>query len=556
MSTRRGKDLAGDFGPEMFPGKYESTQIWEDPDMLDINARAGLMDYAPVSSRLFAHEEARRDTKASGFLNLRHGGKFGSTAQPWASDGHDIQFHDADPRGTSDQQPWSEFRRQAQARHRMFDYRDDGDYSITGGGISPDALYARIRGTQDWLKARWKIFDDALVGFAAGGVGVYDKTSGVYKSEYENSAVGVDGTGMSQTFEDPENRARLTTILSNWVHGGSKAMRVNTTTDHRVKTSAYGKLLAQRGLIDHQTQLRMVADDRKYSTLSSIRSGNKNLVVALDAMTRGDARKRAHDASQAPGQINPNQARERSDANRTHLITGEIMSLLGYTQNDVRFLESMANQNNKQAQHALADLFRMTETVHRTPVFEKMQIRDALLLHGGLQPNAHVSSKDKSVVNPKLIEFMATNAGKSVMPGTNAVARGTLKTGHDYIMESGPILVSKSASQSDQSRNLRAALSTKKSDESKSTVNYKHLVGSGNIGSAIPDREFTESIKAIVAKSRAPEQLRANLDSADIDNDFRNAGTIERHIGKLGNKRPGLNQSHNIQGGMEYVNRI
>jgi hypothetical protein len=416
IGTRRGRSVSGDMGFEMFPEKYESSEhlLFEDPDLVHDDQRDTLKDFTPDNATMFASDEPRRNPGSVYRLNIRDHGTPKSGTDPWMNEDFDTQFHDKDPRGYLTEQPWNEYRRHLEAQFRRIDFKDDGDYSTTSGGVHPNTLYKNLRSAQNWVKTRMKIFSTSYENRHNGGVGVYSHVSNVFKSDQEDSSVLTDGTGMARTFEDPVVRQRITTRLSNILHGGSAALRANSTTDHRVKVASYGKLYSQRGLINHETQLRIVEDDTPWSQIEQAQGVvPKNLVRLMANSTSGTGAQasREHMQASAGADVKLNNT-TRIAKNRNNTVTGDILALLGITQNEVRFLESYRGKNRKAADHMLANMYEMTELVHRMPLHEKLQARTDLLLKsagGGLTPataDQIRSTRDHVVVNPKIIEFM------------------------------------------------------------------------------------------------------------------------------------------------------
>src|SRR5271165_5271313 len=86
-TTWRGRELANGMGWEMFPEKISHTPIEEDPERLNMDRRMTLMDFTPDTSSMFAYEEPRRNVMSRSHLNLRDGGIFGSTTDPYANSG-------------------------------------------------------------------------------------------------------------------------------------------------------------------------------------------------------------------------------------------------------------------------------------------------------------------------------------------------------------------------------------------------------------------------------------------------------------------------------------
>lgn len=445
QGNRRGRTTMGDMSFDMFPEKYEATHIIEDDDQLEDDQRNTLRDFGPEQGTLFAYEEPRRTTYAKHNLLLRQTGEF-STTTPWISHGDfDTSFTDADPRGYLTEQPWQEYRRQQEANFRRIDFKDDGDYSTTSGHISPFSMYKNIRGAQDWVKARLKIFDTSYEGRSNGGVGVYAHTSNVFKSSAEDSSVQTDGdSDMATTFEDPENRQRLTMKLSNIVHQGSAALRANTTTDHKVQVAAYGKLYSNAGLINHEAQMRLIQDDTPLSRLEGMKLTPRNLVKMMSSYVNqanydngnyGDYGRLTKEVSATSGARRMGQdsvgdkekfAGMRGDSEaqdpRSIMITRDIMSLLGITENEVKFADSYSHSNSTQAKLLLANMYKLAEVVHALPANVKLEMRNELLLRssgGGLKPGTASQLRQIQgdvVVNPKIVTHMALSTKKGKVP--------------------------------------------------------------------------------------------------------------------------------------------
>jgi hypothetical protein len=484
----------------MFPERVEATDVIEDPEQLRDDQRAGLMDYTPVQSTLFAHEEARRNTYAKDRLNLRDGGAR-TTTDPWQNEGYDTQFHDADPRGASIEQPWSEYRRMAEAQYRKLDYKDDGDYSVTERGIRPEDMYKNIRGAQSWVKARLKVFETSLEGRHSGGVGNYDKVSQVFKSDQEDSSVLVDGTRMSQTFEDPEVRRRSTITLSNVVHNGSRALQANTTTDHKVKVASYGKLYAQKGLIPHESQLRIVDDDTPRSRMEGTHTTPRNLVKLMsgyvhgprdeadpadpsiyDAGNFGNMRQQRQMEGEKEKFTGGMRGNSETRTNTNNTVTRDIMALLGFVEQDIRYLRQLERSNAQQAMPMIANLYNLAETVHSLPANAKLELRNELLLKsagGGLLPGPTGAVGRAVVVNPKLIKFM-DNQVRSIRNPIDNDEQGNRREGEAEAAKYRALLageqrVTKQMALGDQLNNTRAGEAQIKPGSEHKTHSYASL---------------------------------------------------------------------------------
>lgn len=400
--------MGGDIGMEMFPEKYEVTHMQEDPDAIEDMQRRTLADFTPDANGLMESGDARRNTYALDRLNLRADGARTAT-MPWQNEDYDTQFHDHDPRGWSQQQPWAEYRRVATAVQRRSDFRNDADYSVPETGIAPWQMYQQIRSAQDWTKARMKIFSTSMDNFHAGGVGQYDKMSSTYKSDLEDGTVNPDADNESELVASQHS----TTHLSNVVHEGSAALRANSTTDHRVAVSAYGKLYANAGLMPHESQLRSIEDDTPRARAMRD-SGNRSL-SRLMSVVDGDVgaatgMRRAQQDTVGDTEKFGGPRDQEGERNRSLMLTRDIMALLGFVEQDVQQLRQLERTNAAMAAPLLANLHRLGEVVHAMPAHAKLEARAELLLAaagGGLGPAGDVgASRFRVEVNPKIVAFM------------------------------------------------------------------------------------------------------------------------------------------------------
>jgi hypothetical protein len=563
----------------MFPEKTERTMIEEDPDALNNEWRSILKDTGPQDDGLFAYEEPRRNVYSRSHLNLRDG-FFGSTTDPYHDEDYDTQFHDKDPRGwETSQQPWGEYRRHLEANMRRIDFKDDGDYSTTGGGVHPNTLYKNIRSAQNWVKARLKIFDTSYENMHSGGVGVYPHVSNVFKSNVQESTITGDSgeDGMSMTWEDPENRQRLTMHLSNIVHGGSRMWRTDTTTDHKVPVAAYGKLYRQRGLINHENQMRLLEDDTPWSRIEGTRNVPKNLVKLMatvledqsgpmDPKTAAQSARLVYHNSALTGH-NEEQFRgmrggetEMSNEKRSRKTTKDIMALLGFIEQDVKFLESRASYSGKQGRRArqeLANLYKMGEVLHTLPAHAKLELRNELLLRSagfGLIPTDSSrmrKHRNQVVVNPKIVQHMDLLVRSTSKPGdvsanremTEADSEGRLtKTKHF----NEPLFVYKSVAKATENldANRRSAEGTDKGHgvakgaTAGTAANYKGLARTAekieqNKRESRGTQSQTDATRNMIYKTQnmGDNDHYETLHNAEIDNRFGDNLYKDRRMG-------------------------
>ena len=503
-------------------------------------------------------------------LNLREGAAR-TTTDPWANsgngngaDGFDISFHDQDPRFYLTEQPWDEYRHQIEKRVASFDYRDDGGYQVTGGGVHPNSLYKNIASTRDWVKARLKVFSEEYESKQNGGVGVYANVSKVYRSDVEDSSATVDGFAPSRTFDDPEVAQHHNVNISNVVHLGSKFMRVNNTTDHKVKVAAYGKLYKNRGLLNHETQLRIIEDDTPWSRIEGTRQGTKNLVKLMSSQIYSDNPNiapytasqigrilRQDDQLEDPGK--PGMGREEmQNDNRSVMLTKDIMALMGVTENEIKFLESAKGNNKKAASKELAELYYMATTVHKLSDNEKLQLKNELILRSagmGLTPSHGVrSAQNQIIVNPKIVEFMANKVRKqSELPDDSSVMDKIQVDPEKKLgkMDNLPIFVYKNADKTTDNVEMlwESKQTGKQKDTTSKTATYKHLYQ--NQVDALKTASQQIKTQAVTDANQSQTRANAGLDvniyenlrNTMLDNNFGENKSLGRRIRPIGTKQ-------------------
>jgi hypothetical protein len=557
VGTRRGRRADGDMGFEMFPEKYEKTAISEDPAEMYNYFRETLKDYEPDHGNMLASDEARRNTYARDRLNLRSGGAR-VTTEPYANEDFDTQFHDEDPRGWSSEQPWDEYRRVMRAQMERIDYKDDGDYSVTGGGIHPNSLYKNIRGAQNWVKARLKIFSTSKDNFHNGGIGKYkwhDKSS-VEKVDFEETSVNID-----QRYDSFDERTNKTSLLSNIVNLGSKALRVNTTTDQEVTVSAYGKLMRHMGLLNHETQLRIVEDDTKWGREFKGQAVVKPLVDLMSSAVEGATSAAAgrlakQDTAGDSGKYGGSRI-EKLAANRNQKLTGDIIALMGFTQDEVKRLDAVTGPHRKTADLALAQLHGLTEMLHATPAGMKLAMRDELALaavHSGVRTgDGGRAARNDVILNPKIKDFMQLMAKKNadrtanpeeLMRSAIADSEGKLGSGITGL----PALIYKTGGTGDvdpdSNRRDTETIVKKSAVADVAAASYKTLAMkaqqiANNRGAALQMQELDDSVRSARGQNMAIGSTLTNVGDVNttaIDNAFGENKSLTRHGGRIGTK--------------------
>ena len=569
LGSRRGRPIMDNMAWEMFPGKIEATQLIEDQpfDMLNSDRRDTLRDFSPEQNSLFPYEQPRRDTYSKSHINLREG-VFGSTTDPWANsgqnggDGFDISFHDKDPRGWSTEQNWREFRRLVTESLQNTDFKDDGDYSETSGHIHQGDLNRKIRASQDWAKNRLKIFSEEYESKSNGGVGIYPQTSKVYRSDYEDTTAAENGVAPSQYFDDDTMRPQHNVNISNLVHLGGRHFRPDSTTDHLVKVSGYGKLYKQRGLLNHETGLRITEDDTIFRSSSA--QNNKNLVKLMASQIYSDNPNispytsaeiaRILQQTDKVEQLKPNLTRDELEStNRSMKLTVDIMNLLGITENDIKFLESSKNVNRKTADQQLAQIKNMVTTVHKLPMNAKLDVKNELILLSsskGLVPGEDIQkNRGSTVINPKFIDFMAFQTGKT--PGYGDVFANRDQAYVDpedklkNFVNQANMYIYKTANKPNDEISARwdAKFDQLSVDTSKKHMVYKNLDKirkrmERNRNSINNDQTFNISARTVDYQKSLIGDFIPDVNRRDImlDNIFGENRFLDRHGGRMGQK--------------------
>jgi hypothetical protein len=91
--------------------------------------------------------------------------------------------------------------------------------------------------------------------------------------------------------------------------------------------------------------------------------------------------------------------------------------------------DSYSGENRKQAELLQANLFKLTELVHKTPAHVKLAMRDELLagsLGKGLcpaTPSQTRRARDNVIMNPKIVQYMDMMTRKTEKPGDPEASR-------------------------------------------------------------------------------------------------------------------------------------
>ena len=580
VGTRRGRAAYGDMDFSYFPEKYESTPIVESKTLVEDYQRDLLSDFTPEKSSLFAHEERRENLDQRGRLTLRETGTRAGT-DPWIESGYNLQFMDKDPRGWSTEQNWKEYRRLLEAQLRMTSFKDDGDYSVPGQGIHPNTMYRQIRSSMNWIRSRLKIFSTSKDGRINGlnNYAHFDQAPVIDKVDFENTSVGTDGNFV----HDAETQSNKTVTLANMLHGGSKFLRTTTTTDHEPGVAKYGHLRKYRGLMNHESQLRSVADDRKQVIMADQKAIPRNIIKLMStAVTGKDAasafRGNIQDAD-AHSDIERLQVRKDDELhNRNRILTRDILALMGFIEQDIKYLIEYQRTNKKHANKMLANLYKMAELVDRLPPHAKLEVRDELLLSAagahlkGGSPSGIRKVRQTAQVNPKLIELMDLLVRTSLRPGDSDANKRKALTDpenklNNIVSNANMYVVKSSGLPQNIDANRREAKDNVKREDGKKTHSYKNL-------SMLANKVYENKLKSHSLQWFGTEEetqdrqnalmgdtnLTNDVNTTEIDNEFGENQYLERKKAPIGSKymvhRVDTDYKSNDQSNeMDYVSR-
>lgn len=414
----RGLAHYGDINHYQFPGKWERTEMFEDPEQTYNFHRNTLRDFSPdVAAN--ASDFARRDYQNEGRLTLRHTG----TRSGFDPENPDLflGFMDRDPRGHLLEPNGEEWKRQSWHRKAMFEpqFKNDADWSVPGQGVHPNTKYAEMRATQPWFKARFKNFETSRTGWHNGGIIEIPHASNVDKVCAQSEKM-----DCKLIHAELKARQRKTTILSNNFQMGWRS-----STDHKFKVAKYGKVYKSTPHMDHITQVDYVSPDHKLSDFVLKNESNtpRSTIIVMSAATSKSAASEAQKMRHLKGEemakhlmgIAGEPALE--SIVRGLRLSDDIMRVLGYVDQSAEFGGSRVLNKSGKTPYLQDDperIRRLSELLHKEPANIKLQVSETIkrIYGGGLLPPADRSKNANEsvvVVNPKLVEFLSNETRKS-----------------------------------------------------------------------------------------------------------------------------------------------
>ena len=229
--TRGG--TSGQYGgiqPFEYLKKIETTCMYENENQIEDHFRATLIDRTPEAPTL-ASDVTRTDRHSKEVLSIRHAGA--RTAEEPNHPDLNLSFTDRDPRGINVGPNMDQMAKQAGARMKFKDFKNDNtsDMQSTGGYLSEAKAIKDRRSQIGIIKKKWKIFESARDGMAVrSNMPHYDKNkrSDVGLVQFDDVHLRINES--SNTNQDAVTR------ISNNMPIGSRL-----TTSHRFKTANYSQ---------------------------------------------------------------------------------------------------------------------------------------------------------------------------------------------------------------------------------------------------------------------------------------------------------------------------
>lgn len=365
----RGNDRGMNMDIGHFANQFEETEICERIDQNDYN-RTCLKNYGP-DRILFPHEEPRRNTFSRQIINLHTEGAFDPT-MPWRNDDFDLQFHDHDPRGYLEEQPWKKYRENNEPKLRQRLFGADADYSIPGDGIAPVDMVNRINTIRREMKSYMPWFEESLDNIVTGRSGMHFNTpNGVFGGGQIDMVIPEDSsTTVDPTILDSLGRQNVNRMLSNNLHMGSKYFTERTIPDHVVPAAGYGFLFKSYAPLTHRQRTNLMLNDQPIRTLDN-RVVQKRFMQLLNG---NNVDKTMTEQSRF------NKMYETQEANKHGIMLNrDIMALMGLTAQEIKYINSMESTNREATRQCLANVVDMVVALDKLPPNAKLDIRNRLL---------------------------------------------------------------------------------------------------------------------------------------------------------------------------------
>jgi hypothetical protein len=365
-----------------FASQFEISPVEENIDLLDYNKKS-LMNYGP-DKIIFEEDEPRLNNFSKERLNLRHYGAF-EPVQPWKNDDFDLQFHDPEPRRWDGDVNWRNFHKADEPKMRQRIFHSDADPSVPSNGVSWTDMQLRVSRLRSGLKGYMPWFSESVGSIAAGKTGLN------YNTPQSNADL-VTREIDPYAFNIVDNKN-----VNRFNHGnlGGKYFLDRTTTDHVLPTSKYNLLFRTDTPLAPGGVNKLIRGDQKLSRL------NESQARTVARMIFGGSRENAENTQRmGRGTVQGNRrflqmlinnenktVSEEVKYNQTLFLQNnpkkriqmEIVSLLGLTDEEIRWMESKKNVNRAAYEQCMANVMEMIEAMDGVPVNKLQEIRNSIV---------------------------------------------------------------------------------------------------------------------------------------------------------------------------------
>lgn len=378
--------------------KNTETYVGDDIDNnLNNYRRDTLKNYRPDPVML-DQDQPRENVGSTEKLNLRHYGAI-RPELPYTDSSYDIQFRDHDPRGYLEEQNWRKYRNDAAPRMNLQNFGKDEDFSITERGITPTDMMGRITELRRALRGRIQWFSESLDNFV---VRNYNTDSYINQ---KNHVIEDTSSTVDPTILDSVGRMNINRIMSNNLHTGGSYFINSTTPDQVLPVAQYGFVFKSGAPLTINQTTDMMTGSQRITTLD-VNEKNKLLKVLLNVNNHPNV---------TTEQNRFDKLLSRQNNPRNNIVVKDIMAILGITENELKYVQSMENTNKQVYEQCMANLLDMVVVLEKLPPNVLLDIRGELLsmrtpeFHGGTCKNTvynqHIKNILESGVNKQNIKY-------------------------------------------------------------------------------------------------------------------------------------------------------
>lgn len=378
--TRAGP-VGGHMDITRFKSQFEVSPVVEDIDINQYN-RNTLMNYSPDPIHL-EEDMPRENNWSKERLNLRHHGAF-EPAMPWRNDDFDIQHHDKDPRGYLEEIPWRKFHEADLPKAKQRVYYSDADPSVPGNGISFTDMQHRISSLRRNLKGYMPWFDESIGSIAAGKTGLN------YNTPHDLDVV----TDEKDPYAFDITRNQNINRYNNGNLGG-KYFIDRTTTDHVIPNASYNFLFQTYRPETPADLVNMMQGTQKLSRLNESQARNIGNQLFSDNVDKTEAsQKKAQSRAdrnryftellmnnqvQGVGEASKYVKQLYLQNNPKKRMQADVLSLLGITKQEIRWMESQKNVNKQAYEDCMRNIIEMVSAMDGIPVTRMAELRNKIM---------------------------------------------------------------------------------------------------------------------------------------------------------------------------------